>query len=505
MQNTYRPFFLRESFDIVVGNPPWLTFSDVDNGQYQRDLEQLAGLYNIKPGPAYMSQLDLAAIFLAHACNYFLNAKGRMAFIQPRAFFSGGQHHSTRTGKAKHVEIAGIWDLRDIDPLFKVPACVLFAKRQLKNGALASKKIKGKEFKGRLHSTNLDKKAADKYITIKDGSFYLSKLGESTAWTFGKAFKLVGNSPYKDEFKNGATIFPRCFYFIDINQMYDGSLRNRMLQIKSSSVARREAKRPWNDIVLRGEVESKFIYRTALANNILPFALNGTRLVVLPCLSDANRLKLLTNTQMENAGEIELLQWFSLVESEWNKKRTERNANTAYVEYLNWMNKLTDQDISLRYCVLYVAAGTNICATIVDREMINDFNFIAEHKTYVYSVNDLAHAGYLVAFLNANSPNEYIKPFQSQGLQGARDIHKKILDVPFPLFSRNNPLHQALSFAGLTATNKAKTFIATKNFGDDGNTLGPRELGKLRGEVRAHLANELAEIDALLEQIIPKK
>src|SRR5690606_27479401 len=34
-QNTYKPFFFKEQFDLVVGNPPWLTYSGVTVADYQ--------------------------------------------------------------------------------------------------------------------------------------------------------------------------------------------------------------------------------------------------------------------------------------------------------------------------------------------------------------------------------------------------------------------------------------------------------------------------------------
>ena len=35
LQNTYRPFFLRNQFDFVIGNPPWLTYSQITVAEYQ--------------------------------------------------------------------------------------------------------------------------------------------------------------------------------------------------------------------------------------------------------------------------------------------------------------------------------------------------------------------------------------------------------------------------------------------------------------------------------------
>jgi methylase of polypeptide subunit release factors len=45
LQNSYKPVFLMRRFDIVVGNPPWLTYADVASAEYQRLLRTLATTY----------------------------------------------------------------------------------------------------------------------------------------------------------------------------------------------------------------------------------------------------------------------------------------------------------------------------------------------------------------------------------------------------------------------------------------------------------------------------
>ncbi len=61
----------------------------------------------------------------------------------------------------------------------------------------------------------------------------------------------------------------------------------------------------------------------------------------------------------------------------------------------------------------------------------------------------------MTAILNSSLPNLIIKDYQSRGLYGARDIHKKILDVYFPNFDENDELHTQLSVLSKTAHEKA--------------------------------------------------
>jgi hypothetical protein len=41
IQNSYKPVFLRNTFDFVVGNPPWLTYADISNADYQGSIRVL--------------------------------------------------------------------------------------------------------------------------------------------------------------------------------------------------------------------------------------------------------------------------------------------------------------------------------------------------------------------------------------------------------------------------------------------------------------------------------
>src|SRR5438067_2198535 len=82
--------------------------------------------YNIKPDKvANFPHLEIAAIFLAHCTNYFLKENGKLAFVMPRSLFSADHHDNTRSGKAKGFKLTNIWDLKDVNPLFRIPSCVL--------------------------------------------------------------------------------------------------------------------------------------------------------------------------------------------------------------------------------------------------------------------------------------------------------------------------------------------------------------------------------------------
>jgi len=133
LKNAYSPLFLKGRFDLVVGNPPWLSYRYVEQPDYQKFLkEQITQTYRLLSGKAELiTQMELGTLFLLRAADLYLKEGGTIAFVLPRSIFSADQHDALRRGtfKGVHLEWTELWDLEGVEPLFNVPACVLFASK----------------------------------------------------------------------------------------------------------------------------------------------------------------------------------------------------------------------------------------------------------------------------------------------------------------------------------------------------------------------------------------
>ncbi|MDR1720312.1 MAG: N-6 DNA methylase [Dysgonamonadaceae bacterium] len=437
ISNQYKPYFLYEYFDFVVGNPPWFTYSSINNKDYQDVLNTLAERYNIKPTRQQnFPHLEIAAIFLAHCSSYFLKSGGRLAFVLPRSFFNGDQHDRTRSGDSKGFKITEIWDMNKVHPLFNIPSCVFFAEK--KNGGKNGNgngndnnkvsAIAGKQFSGRLPAHNCHYDIAETHLTETPVTWHLKTQGRTTAFSTTKNTTKTGVNPYKLLFKQGATIVPRAFYFVDLNQEMPDDFVDRIINIRTSADILPDAKAPWN-MKLTGRVESKFIFRTAISKSILPFHLYHPAWITLPITIEKEadglkRIRLFTATQLMNEGELKAWQWFANAETMWDHSKTDKSKNMLNTDRLNYQRGLTDQNLNMRYLVLYNASAKDANALVFDRQTL-DLEFIVESKTYVFYTDDESEAFYLSAVLNSSIPNELIKDFQTRGLFGPRDIHKK--------------------------------------------------------------------------------
>ena len=76
IRNSYSPAMLKEQFDFIIGNPPWLSYRFISDPEYQDEVKRRAvNCYQIAPtSQRLITQMELATVFLAHSMATFANA-----------------------------------------------------------------------------------------------------------------------------------------------------------------------------------------------------------------------------------------------------------------------------------------------------------------------------------------------------------------------------------------------------------------------------------------------
>jgi hypothetical protein len=287
-------------------------------------------------------------------------------------------------------------------------------------------------------------------------------------------------------------------------ELPDKEVRDRVVAIKTSPAANREAKVPWKGKLLTGRAEGQYLFRTAISKNVLPFVLVRPPLVLLPLEtkdakgSSATEFVLLDHERMLERGGRYASKWFLDACRIWDKYKTSINkkGKVSLYSYLNWQDKLTNQNPSAQILVIYTSSATDASAVVVHQK---DFNllFLVDHKTYWCEVKSEAEGHYLCAYLNSGFANRTIKEFQSRGLFGPRDIHKTIVKLPYPRYEAAISDHRELSELGAKCAASASKMIGGRAPPD----LQARALGRVRTQIREHLEAELEKIDALVEKL----
>ncbi|OGU14450.1 MAG: hypothetical protein A2X61_14325 [Ignavibacteria bacterium GWB2_35_12] len=504
IQNLYKPYFLAGKFDYVIGNPPWFTYSSIQNEEYQDILNQIAEKHLVKPEKvANFPHLEIAVIFLAYCSSYFLKENGKLAFVLPRSIFSADHHDNTRSGKASGFRLTQIWDLKDVSPLFNVPSCVMIAEKGNNNKKLPATGLDGIVFNGRLKVHNCHLPEALNHIRETDVKWYYVQQGKATAFSTSK--KKIQNriNPYRSKFKQGATIVPRTFYFVEFSQQAPPDLLDRIVVLKTAESIKSEMKRPWKGLFMKDRMESRFLFRTVLSKSILPFTLFEPIMVVLPLLIEEvqkgiKKIRLSSSTEIRREGCLEASGWFLKAERYWEQLRTEKSKKMLLTDRLDYHRGLTGQNLNAPYLVLYNSSAKDANAVVVQRKDI-DLELIIDSKAYWFGTNKIKESYYLVSVLNSSFLNVLMKDFQTRGLFGPRDVSKKILDIYFPEFDNTNKKHIRLAELGEKAHKKATKYT---NDNPPKQELTTFHLGRLRLAIKNHLKSEMSEIDGIVKELI---
>jgi len=488
IRNNYRPTMFKGQFDYIIGNPPWLSYRYIEDPKYQKEVKELAvNTYAVAPKKQkLMTQMEIATIFLLHSIQHFgREGDSKIAFVMPRSIFNAEQHKNFRLEKfSGGVSVYQYWDLKNVSPLFNVPSCVAF----LENKRRVKSSYDVLEFHGNLINNNMPWVKAKKHLKLKKDKLRIIYLGSNSALSSGPGYRTPTNKgQYIKRFHQGATVVPRNFYFVNILNNTQRIDPSGIYNIETDQEQAKEAKRPYKEILLNGKIEGRFLGYTILAKHILPFFTLNPSQVVLPVnILEDGFFSIRKAKDLKKAGFRYASKWFTQTEKYWDEKREEKAKIQNVYQWLDYRKKLTAQSSRKKHLILYNAAGTHVAASYFKPNSLDSWT-VVDAKAYWYSCISDTEAYYLLAILNSSIPNEMIKPFQSLGLMGQRDIHKKILSFPFPLFDKGDDKHIEIAEKGREAYEKAKIVVDS--------IPKYRSVGKVRSIMREELSKEIKQID----------
>ena len=511
LTNLAQPFVRRNAFDFVVGNPPWLTFKEIKNRDYQGEIARLAASHKMSPPPQNKTQMEIASVFAAHSAGAYLKDGGQMGLVMPASILDKGQHEPLRAGAPEKLAIRSIWDCRKVSPLFNIGCVVMFARRQNGgSGALDGayeKGFPGLRLSGKLWLRNASSDVAALAVGEKKVKWRRWRTGFLSKNLPASVFSHVeikpvrsGSGHYRRLFRNGATIFPNLFYYVQAEGLdatpIDWEEVDPPVHIRSDEDAVRMAKRPWSGLPhLTGEADPRLMFRVAIGRVLYPFQVHNPMLAHLPVdFASGGGFEMLSDERIRMEFP-DSAAWFAQVGELWDYHRTERSEGKeiSHARNLNHQNKLTAQGGNA-WMVVYNAAGSRCCAAVVDARAYRN-RFIAENQTYWLASDSADECHYLAAILNAKPPMDILRPFVE------RHIHTRILELPIPEFKPSRQRDMKLAALAKRCAKLSRKFLLDK-FGEEGRA-GPREHGRIRTQIREEvLKDHLAEIDRIVERIL---
>ena len=481
-RNLVRPVWLsrpEQRADVLIGNPPWIVYRHLSPGMKDRLREALRE-YDLWVGGNLATQQDMCALFWARGAERYLARGGSLAFVLPYAVLNGPVFAGLRSGRMGQVRVrlTGGWALERVWPIFGA---------QSGSGTTSTSVLFGRREMAGEHPTEVDR--WEGHLPRRDANETEATLALARSRVlWPRARTLIGLSPYRARFRDGATIYPRRFFIADPELA--GRLGSRRDAPRMRGRAGGLDKEPWASVEPpRGPVEVEFLRQIVLGETVAPFRLLDTVTAVIPLEGTT----LLDSSAASAAGHRHLAAWLRDIEVKWIEhcnKRTDGQPRMSLLDRIDHMHNLSLQTGLPTIRVLYTKAGTRLSAA---RIAANDA--LIDHMAYWASARSSGEAGYLVAIINSASALAKITDLQPRGEVGARHFDNLIWTLPIPEYDDTDPLHRDLAAAAA----HAETVAAAAELTDTQHFTAKRRA------IRAALAADgvAAEMEAMVDALLP--
>ncbi|MDE2861779.1 MAG: N-6 DNA methylase [Chloroflexota bacterium] len=470
-RNLVRPVALSHNkVDVIVGNPPWINYNQTI-GILRTELERMSrNVYGIWAGGNYSTHQDVAILFFARCVDLYLKNGGLIGMVLPHSVLQQGQHAKWRTGtwtdRGRLNSIAvdfghkTPWDLETLNPntFFPIASSVAFAKR-------LSPAAKGLPLQGEV----------ERWFGTPG-----SPLVERRSMPIAEVS--LGTSPYAKFSRQGATIVPRCLFYVQEaeNPALVQAGGTVTLKPRKSS----NDKEPWSKLDLTPlesqTIEEKHVQSMHLGETLAPYVILEPLRAALPVRRGEFRVP----RDRDGEGGVRIADLDRLMRDRWRTivglwDENKANANNLkLVERLDYHGELSAQfawqqdpeDRPIR--VVYGSSGRPTAAIVADSQPLIDYTL------FWITCLSTQEANYLLAIINSDALYESVSQLMPKGLFGARHLQKHLWRLRIPAFDASKALHLEVSKGGKAAGDGAKRQLARvrKEHPDAGVTRIRREL-----------------------------
>ncbi|WP_421724503.1 N-6 DNA methylase [Bauldia sp.] len=442
LRNLLRPVWFshpEHRADVLIGNPPWIVYRHLSADMKDRLREALQG-YGLWVGGSLATHQDMCALFWARGAERYLREGGTVALVLPYAVFNAPVFAGVRDGSMGSVRVAitGGWGLERVWPIFGAQSgssttstCVLFGQRDRAGPPPAEID----RWVGVLPRRDASEVEADEALAHV-----------RAAWPRSRT--LIAASPYRQRFRQGASLSPRRFFLVEYAAT--GRLQSRREAPRVRGRVGNLDKRPWTSVEPpKGPVERAFLRRIALGESVAPYRLLRLVTGVVPMDDGA----ILTAASADAHGHRGLAAWLRDAEAKWNEhsnKDAKGNARMTLAERVDAMGTLRAQANRAPVRVLYTKAGTRLSACWTE-----DDDVVVDTKLYWSAAHSVEEAAYVAAVVNSAVVLDRVRDLQPVGQRDPRDFDNLVWTLPIPEFDTAEALHADLASAALRAAEVA--------------------------------------------------
>ena len=461
-RNLVRPVALsRSKVDVIVGNPPWLNYNQTVSTLRTELERQSRSIYGIWAGGRYATHQDVAGLFFARSVDLYLKDGGVIGMVMPHSALQAGQYTKWRTG-AWRTEPTGrgrartpvrvlavdfgyktAWDLERLEPntFFPVPSSVVFARRYGEDGKATPLAGEVEQWLGKAGATDVHRAQ----VSITDTS-------------------VGGDSPYAGYSRQGASIVPRCLFFVEETDNLAIVQAGQTVTVNPRRGS--QDKEPWRSLPLTAmseqTVEAAHLFDVHLGESVVPYSTLEPLRAVLPLKRGEYRVP----TGDDGVGGIRLGGLSQRMRNRWRVVSQLWAENRAAANKMNLLGQLDyygklssqlewQQDPGGRPLrVAYNQSGAPTATLIQGKESLVDYTL------FWIACSDMEEANYLLAIINSQALYEAVASLMPKGQFGARHLEKHLWKLPIPEFDPEKPLHATVSEAGRVAAEGAAEGLA---------------------------------------------
>ena len=481
-RNLVRPVALsRNKVDVIVGNPPWINYNQTVSTLRTELERQSKELYGIWAGGRYATHQDVAGLFFARSVDLYLERGGVIGMVMPHSALQAGQYSKWRTGawrakptgRGRNRTLGRVlsvafdhktaWDLEKLKPnsFFPIPASVVFAKNQGEAGEATPLAGDVERWLGRAGAANVPRVSVGMTDTSE-----------------------AGGSPYAGHAQQGATVVPRCLFFVEETENLAVIQAGQTVTVNPRRGS--QDKEPWRSLGLTGitgqTIEEAHLFDVHLGETVVPYATLDPLKALLPLKNDDDEIPV----DKKGVGGIHVGSLQQRMRNRWrtisrlwdeNKATANKLHLSGRLDYhrglssqLEWQRNPGDRPVR----VVHTTSGTPTATLLGENEAIVDT------ALYWITCNSTQEAHYLLAIINSEAMYQAVASLMPKGQFGARHLHKHLWKLPIPEFDSGDQLHAEVSAAGEAAAEGAARQLARLREERDRVTvtIARRELSK---------------------------
>ncbi len=456
LKNSFAPLFSHDKFDVVIGNPPWITWKAMSDTYRELTLDIWLS-YGIFEKSAYdkiTSHDDFAMAVTYVSIDHYLKKNGITAFVLPQTFvksLKGGEgfrkFEITRDGLMIPFSIIEVYDMLKINPfnseatnrtsvyvfeknkkmeypMHKYYICENINKNNQIKYSDSYENVKSKLNLTKLSATPINKNIRSPWLTVKKDLLENLK-------------SYLGKSPYQAR-KGIEPCGAKGIYLVKINKEVRDNIeienlieRSRLEKAKSLGVQ-------------KGVVEKDFIYPMVGGRNFDKWGINSYLYMILPHKNSGVGIYRGVDEKELKTRYKKTYEWLFYFKDLLLETRI-RSGKFYDPKQFPWyrLDNVGEYTFS-KYKLLWKEQSkqmtTSVISTLND-DFLGEKQIVTDSKVLYVSFDNKDEAHYLCAVLNSRLIGEIIEAYTIDVQKGV-DIVK---NINIPKYNSKNKNHKELS------------------------------------------------------------